>query len=215
MQTATEETLQREAILLAEAWQNRADELLKHDEKTYQKQIRHLLTHPEDKITLTQLIDQSFRSGNYRRVADQVSSLLKRRGIPGFFSSTEKIMMHIFLTVGRLIPSISVPRMIEKMREDSARAIVPGEPDILMAHLQKRKRQGIRMNINHLGEAVLGEEEARHRLQTYIEDLKNPHIEYISVKISTIYSQIQSLAFDHTVGVLMERLAQLYRTAAW
>jgi RHH-type proline utilization regulon transcriptional repressor/proline dehydrogenase/delta 1-pyrroline-5-carboxylate dehydrogenase len=112
------------------------------------------------------------------------------------------------------MPSISVPRMIEKMREDSARAIVPGEPDVLLAHLQKRKRQGIRMNINHLGEAVLGEEEARHRLQTYIDDLKNPHIEYISVKISTIYSQIQSLAFDHTVSVLMERLSQLYRTAA-
>ncbi len=214
MQTATEETLQREATMLAEAWQNRADELLKQDEKAYQKQIKHLLTHPEDKITLTQLIDQSFRSENYRRVADQVSSLLKRRGIPGFFSSTEKILMHLFLSVGRLIPSISVPRMIEKMREDSARAIVPGEPDVLLAHLQKRKRQGIRMNINHLGEAVLGEEEARHRLQTYIEDLKNPNIEYISVKISTIYSQIQSLAFDHTVGVLMERLAQLYRTAA-
>ena len=46
------------------------------------------------------------------------------------------------------------------------------------------------MNINHLGEALLGEKEARRRLDTYIEDMKNPEIEYISVKISTIYSQI-------------------------
>lgn len=214
MQTATEEALQNEAIKLAEAWQNRAEALLKHDEKQYQKQIKHLLTHPEDKITLTRMIDQSFRSENYRRVADQVNSLLRRRGIPGFFSPTEKILMHLFLSVGRLMPSISVPRMIEKMRADSARAIVPGEPEVLMAHLQKRKGQGIRMNINHLGEAVLGEDEARHRLQAYIDDLKNPAIEYISVKISTIYSQILSLAFDHTVQILMERLAALYRTAA-
>jgi len=214
MKTATENTLRNEAIKLAEAWQNRADELLQKDEKQYQQQIKHLLTHPEDKITLTQLIDQSFRSENYRRVADQVSSLLRRRGIPGFFSSTEKILMHLFLSVGRLIPSISVPKMIEKMRADSNRAIVPGEPDVLLAHLQKRKSQGIRMNINHLGEAVLGEEEARHRLQTYIDDLENPNVEYISVKISTIYSQIQSLAFEDTVGILVERLSQLYRTAA-
>jgi len=214
MKTAMDDTLQKEAIQLAEAWQNRADALLKSDEKKYQKQIKHLLTHPEDKITLTQMIDQSFRSENYRRVADQVTSLLKRRGIPGFFSPTEKILMHLFLNVGRLIPGISVPKMIEKMRADSNRAIIPGESDVLLPHLQRRKSQGIRMNINHLGEAVLGEEEARHRLQTYIDDLKNPSIEYISVKISTIYSQIQSLAFDHTVGVLMERLAQLYRTAA-
>ena len=214
MNPSAEKVLRQEAIELAEAWQNRADELLKEDEKQYQTQIKHLLTHPEDKITLTQLIDQSFRSENYRRVADQVNSLLRQRGIPGFFSATEKILMHLFLSVGRLVPGISVPKMIEKMRADSNRVIVPGEPEALLAHLQKRKNQGIRMNINHLGEAVLGEEEARHRLQTYIDDLKNPHVEYISVKISTIYSQIQSLAFEHTVGVLVERLSQLFRTAA-
>ena len=54
----------------------------------------------------------------------------------------------------------------------------------------------------------------KHFFETYIDDLKNPNIEYISVKISTIYSQIQSLAFDHTVSVLVERLSSLYRTAA-
>ncbi len=163
MNPSTDKTLQHEAVKLAEAWQDRAETLYKDEEKQYQKQIKHLLTHPEDKITLTKLIDQSFRSENYRRVADQVTSLLKQRGIPGFFSPTEKILMHLFLAVGRLIPSLSVPKMIAKMRADSHRAIVPGEPDVLMAHLQKRKSQGIRMNINHLGEAVLGEEEARHR----------------------------------------------------
>jgi hypothetical protein len=46
MQTATDETLQHEAIQLAEAWQNRADALYKNEEKQYQKQIKHLLTHP-------------------------------------------------------------------------------------------------------------------------------------------------------------------------
>ena len=158
MNPSAERTLQYEAVELAEAWQNRAEALFKDEEKQYQKQIKHLLTHPEDKITLTTLIDQSFRSENYRRVADQVTSLLKQRGIPGFFSPTEKILMHLFLSIGRLIPRISVPKMIEKMRADSNRAIVPGEPDVLMAHLQKRKSQGIRMNINHLGEAVLVEE---------------------------------------------------------
>jgi len=47
----------------------------------------------------------------------------------------------------------------------------------------------------------------------YLEDLQNPEIEYISVKISTIYSQISSLAFKHTVEILKERLSRLYRMA--
>ncbi len=209
-----DENLQEEAIALAEAWQNRANELMTVEEKNYQKQIRHLLTHPEDKVTLTRMIDRSFRSENHRKVADQVDTLLRDSGIPGFFTPTEKILMHLFLSVGRHLPRLSVPRMIAKMRADSARSVIPGEAETLHAHLAKRKRQGIRVNINHLGEAVLGEDEARHRLQTYIRDLQDPSVEYTSVKISTIYSQIHPLAFEHSVAVLTDRLAELFRTAA-
>ncbi|MDJ0990644.1 MAG: proline dehydrogenase family protein [Desulfobacterales bacterium] len=214
MSPTVDKHLQEEAIALAEAWQNRANELLTAEEKAYQMQIRHLLTHPEDKVTLTRMIDRSFRSANHRKVADQVNALLRQSGIPGFFTLTEKMLMHLFLTVGRHLPRLSVPKMIAKMRADSARSVIPGETETLHAHLAKRKRQGIRMNINHLGEAVLGEDEARHRLETYIRDLEDPAVEYISVKISTIYSQIHPLAFEHSVEVLTARLAELYRTAA-
>jgi hypothetical protein len=31
---------------------------------------------------------------------------------------------------------------------------------------------------------------------------------------STIFSQIQALAFEHTIDILKERLSELYRTAA-
>ena len=198
---------------LARRWQDRANQLLTHEEKAIQEQMMRLLTHPMDKVVLTRLIDQSFRSHDTARVADQVNSLLRRYGVPDFFSSVDRLLIQMFLGLGRHFPTFSVPKMIEKMRENSSRAIIPGEPDALLTHLKKRKEQGVRMNINHLGEALLGETEARRRLDTYIADLKNPEVEYISVKISTIYSQIHPLAFEHTVGVLVERLSELYATA--
>ena len=201
------------SVLLAESWQKRANELLTHEEKGIQEQMLRLLTHPIDKIVLTKIIDQSFRSDNASRVADQVNSILREFGVPDFFSSFEKILIQMFIGLGRHFPYFSVPRMIEKMRHNSSRAIIPGEPGMLHAHLQKRKNQGVRMNINHLGEAVLGEEEASRRLKTYSEDLRNPEIEYISIKISTIYSQIHSLSFEHSVKILKERLSLLYRIA--
>ena len=46
MNPTAEKILRQKAIELAEAWQNRADTLLKNDEKQYQKQIKYLLTHP-------------------------------------------------------------------------------------------------------------------------------------------------------------------------
>ncbi|RPJ17545.1 MAG: aldehyde dehydrogenase family protein [Desulfobacteraceae bacterium] len=202
-----------ESVRLAGYWQETANQLLTSEEKGIQEQMMRLLTHPMDKVVLTKIIDQSFRSDNAARVADQVNSILREYGVPDFFSSVEKLLIQMFLGLGRHFPHFSVPRVIEKMRHNSSRAIIPGEPEALHAHLQKRKNQGVRMNINHLGEAVLGEDEAAYRLKTYTEDLHNPEIEYISVKISTIYSQINSLAFEHSVKILKERLSILYRAA--
>ncbi len=202
-----------QAVSLAESWQNRANELLTSEEKRIQDQMKRLLTNPHDKVLLTRMIDQSFRSHESKRVADQISYLMDKEGIPEFFSRVERLFVQMFTGVGKHFSFLAVPTMIDQMRSSSSRAIIPGEHKELHAHLQKRKEQGIRMNINHLGEAVLGEKEAAHRLATYIKDMEDPDVEYISIKISTIYSQINSLAFDQTVEVLKDRLSQIYRVA--
>ncbi len=213
MKSCITDTLCHEAIALAEFWQKRANELLSPEERAIQEMMMRLLNSPMDKVILTKMMDQGFRSGSYGRVADQINDLMRTHGIPKFFRVSEKLLMRLFLGIGRHVPAISVPRIIEKMRSDSSRSIIAGEAGPLHRHLQMRSAEGVRMNLNHLGEAVLGEEEAADRLKTYLEDLRNPEIEYISVKISTIYSQISSLAFEHTVGILKERLSSLYRTA--
>lgn len=203
----------QEAITLAKIWQNRANQLLTHEEKGIQEQMLRLVTHPLDKAILTQLIDQSFRSESPARVADQIDNLIREYGVPDFFTKVEKLLVQMFIGIGKHVPSLLVPKMIDKMRHDSSRAIIPGEDDALHAHLLKRKKQGIRMNINHLGEALLGENEAVSRMNTYLMDLQNPEIEYISIKISTLYSQINSLAFEQTLNILKERLARLLKAA--
>ncbi len=52
------------------------------------------------------------------------------------------------------------------------------------------------MNINQLGEAILGESEAHHRLQQVVDRLTDKDCDYISVKISAIFSQIHLVAFE-------------------
>lgn len=202
------------AMERAREWQERANSLLSPEERKMQAQMAKLLTSPKDKATLTKLIDRSFRSGNFSRVADLITWILKTDGLPRFLNLPEKALALLFTTAGRHLPGISVPKVIEAIRKESGRAIVPGEKEAFHAYLEKRRSEGVRININHLGEAVLGEEECAERLKSYLEDLKSPEIEYISVKISTIYSQINSLAFEETLGVLMERLSLLYETAA-
>ena len=130
------EAIAEKATVLAGQWQNRANELMTEEEKGIQEQMLRLLTHPMDKIVLTKMIDQSFRSHNPARVADQINSILRQYGVPDFFTKFDRLLVQMFLGLGRHFPALTIPKMIDKMRHNSSRAIIPGEPDALRAHLQ-------------------------------------------------------------------------------
>ena len=53
MDSQQNEKILREAVLLAEAWQNRANELLRSDEKVLQDHLMRLMSNPIDKVILT------------------------------------------------------------------------------------------------------------------------------------------------------------------
>lgn len=208
-----EQQLINDAMDQARQWQSRANELLTPKEKRIQRMMARLLTHPMDKVILLRMLDESFRPTLQARVAERMSYILKKNGIPAFLGPLEKALMQFFTGVARYLPQLSVPVLIEQIRKQASRAVVPGEEKPIKEHLARRKAEGVRMNINHIGEIVLGEKEAEKRLNDYIKDLESPDIEYISIKISTIYSQISSLAIDQTVEALVQRLSILYRTA--
>ena len=73
--------------------------------------------------------------------------------------------------------------------------------------------QGFRINFNQLGEAVLGKREALRRLQSYLDKLRNSPVTYVSVKLSSILSQISLTGYQATLKTIKERLRLLYRAA--
>ena len=200
-------------LALAEKWQNRANTLRTKDELKQQQMMRRLLNHPSDKTVVMHLVDQSFRSGNPSRVVDQFRYLLQHHGIPRFFPQVEQWLLKIFLHLGNLVPQISHSQILRKIREDTRRTILPEEPEILNAHLKKRQAEGVQVNLNHLGEAVLGDAEALNRLKLYGDSLRNPEIHTISIKISNIVAQLHPLGFENELDLICERLSELYRIA--
>ena len=182
-------------------------------EHAVQDQLARLMRDPKGKAFTTALTDQCFRSHSHKRVADQMIYLLNQLGIPQYLDRLQKAELFIFRLLGPQIASLLVPIATYSLRQETSRVILPGEPSKLKKHLHERRQQGIQLNLNHLGEAILSEMEAKKRIEIYLEDLKNPDIDYMSVKISTIFSQINLLAFDETVHSIGERLKILYRAA--
>lgn len=202
-----------EAVALAGALLTRASELQTAAERRQQLELDRMCQSPEDKATLVQLTDQAFRSQRAARVAGQFTHILDVQGIPRFFSPLDRAMLRGFQTFGGWLPGVTVPLVKEHMRHETANVVLPAETEHLTEHLRRRQAEGVRMNLNFLGEALLGEEEAAHRLDKYLAAIQLPEVEVLSVKISTLYSQISPIAREHTLRVLCERLEILYRAA--
>lgn len=183
-------------------------------EKQQQSQLARMMNDPSGKVFTTCMTDQCFRSDKSSRIANQLAYLIRKLGTPSYLSFDRKLGLTAFKYLGPIMPGVLVPLTKMMLREETSTVILPGESKALAEHMSRRRKEKVRINLNHLGEAILGEDEAKKRLQIYIEDLEKPDIEYISVKISTICSQLNLLAWEDTLQMLSDRLKLLYRTAA-
>src|SRR6056297_2936205 len=171
------------AVDLAARLLQRAAELQTPQERRQQAELDRMINHSDDKSTLVEMTDQAFRTHTPARVADQLTHLLDVQGVPRFFSPVEQAMLRGFQSFGEYLPGVAVPLVKEKMRRETANVILPAESDLLTEHLASRQRHGVAMNVNLLGEALLGDDETRKRMQSFYQLLRMPEVRCISVKL--------------------------------
>src|SRR6478735_222396 len=143
------------ALALAREMQQRAAELQTPAEKRQQAELDRMLQTPSDKATLVQLTDQAFRARSSARIADQFTHILDVQGVPRFFSPLDRAMLRGFQTFGGWLPGVTVPLVKEHMQQETANVVLPAETEYLTAHLRARLNEGVRMNLNFLGEALV------------------------------------------------------------
>ena len=205
-------TIQK-ALYLARCLQERATGLQTAPEKKQQAELDRMLQTPSDKATLAQMTDQAFRTNDPERAVEHLIHILDVQGVPRFFSPFDRTLMKGFKSFGGFMPGVALPLVKEHMQKETANVILPGEKELLVRHLADRTHEGVRMNVNFLGEAILSEPESERRLQQYLQGLQWSETEVVSIKISTLYSQISPLAREHTVAILCDRLERLFRSA--
>jgi len=211
--SARHTVLVQKAIFVARELQERASKLQTASERRQQAELDRMLQTPTDKSTLAQMTDQAFRTSDPHRAVEHLIHILDVQGVPRFFNPWDRTLMKGFQSFGGYMPGVALPLVKEHMQKETANVILPGEEALLTQHLRERTQEGVRMNVNFLGEAILSEEEAERRLQQYLHGLQWPEIEVVSIKISTLFSQISALAREHTVATLCDRIERLIRTA--
>ena len=176
-------------------------------------QMGRLMDDAAGKGFLFAMVDETFRSAKHGTSAGRWRGIMSDFGVPKYPAAHERALMHLGAFGSRIVPQIVMPLVQIMMRAQTSRVILSGEEKSLGKFLARRQTEGFSINLNHLGEAVLGEEEAAHRLELALGYLARPDIAYISIKISAIFSQINLLAWDDTLHEIKDRLRMLYRAA--
>jgi len=200
-----------EVLDWAKDFLSKSEKEITSDELKEQKKYAILIQNPNDKILLSKLLDESSQIHSNKILSRRMKVLLDHYGIPQFFSKTDTLLIRLFSSFGYLFDFIAVPIFKRRLRSDTSKVIINEDPSFLNRHLLERRKQKIGQNVNLLGEVVLGDGEANHRYNHYLEALKDPQINYISIKISGIYAQINPLNYAQNKIELCERLARIYQ----
>lgn len=147
------------------------------------------------------------------RVAGRNFERLSRR-IPRFLPWYLRFLITVGGGFAPILPWIVVPIARWVLRKMVGHLVIDATPKQLDKSLQSLRSRGIRLNLNLLGEAVLGDEEANRRLAGTRELLERDDVDYVSIKVSSVASQLSMWAFDETVERVVNRLAPLYEYAA-
>ena len=181
------------------------------DELKEQKKYAVLIQNPNDKTLLSKMLDETSQIHDNKKLALRIKILIKQYGIPQFLSATDTFLFKLYNSFGYRFYSIAVPIIKYRLRSDTAKVIINEKASFLNHHLTERRKQHIGQNVNLLGEVVLGNGEADHRYYHYLDALKDPRINYISIKISGIYAQINPLNYAQNKIDLCERLTRIYQ----
>lgn len=137
-----------------------------------------------------------------------------RKITPKFLPWILRFLVSVGAHLARPFPSIVIPIARVVLRSFVAHLVIDASPAKLKGTIRKLAAKGSTLNINLLGEAVLGQKEADRRLSKVAEVLSRSDVEYVSVKVSAIVAPHSPWSFDETVADVIERLTPLYRIAA-
>lgn len=198
-----------DAVALARRWVEESSEVAPD------RAARHLadvLKDPHGLEFTVRFVDEVIRPEDPATAAHALAEL--SRNIPDFLPVHLRAAVRAGGAIGPRFPHLVVPAARRALRTMVGHLVVDTDDAALGRAIARLQRPGIRLNLNLLGEAVLGEAEARRRFEGTHALLARDDVDYVSLKVSAAVAPHSPWAFDETVADIVERLTPLYRLAA-
>ncbi|PRC45016.1 1-pyrroline-5-carboxylate dehydrogenase, partial [Mycobacterium sp. ITM-2017-0098] len=157
-------------------------------------------------------VDRVIRPEDHRIAAANLRDLA--RTAPGFLPWHLRLMIRLGAAVSLAAPGLVIPVARRALREMVGHLLVDATDARLGRSIARMRERGVGLNINLLGEAVLGRGEAARRLEGTERLLARPDVDYVSIKVSATVPPHSPWAFDEAVDHVVHSLLPLFTLAA-
>ena len=139
---------------------------------------------------------------------------LARGPKPTFLSPADRTLLRWGARLSSALPGTVVPLARRRLRALVGDLVADAQDPALGHHLARLRAEGFGVNVNLLGEAVLGHEEAGRRRDALVALIERPDIDYISVKVSSVAAQLNLWSYHETLTRTKDALRPVLRAAA-
>ena len=181
-------------------------------ERRASRRLGKLLADDDGRDLILDLTDQVLRIRDRKRAARRLRDLVAQ-GAPASLSPIDRLGLRMLGVIAPYAPSVAERAVNWRVNQETTGVILPGEDAPLTRYLARRRADGFRLNVNVLGESILGDDEAAARFDLVASRIRRPDVDYVSIKISALCANLDVLAWDDSLDRVTERLAALYRIA--
>ena len=172
-----------------------------------------MLNDPRGLAFTVGFVDGVIRPEDVREAARTFAELA--RDVPGFLPWHLRAAVKVGARVAKPLPWVVIPAARRALRGMVGHLVTDARDKQLGAAIRRlRSADGTRLNLNLLGEAVLGEREAARRLDGTRRLLARDDVDYVSIKVSSTVAPHNPWAFDEAVAHIVSSLTPLFRQAA-
>lgn len=176
------------------------------------QQLAGVLKDPNGLDFTVGFVDGVVRPEDLQVAASNLAALAPK--VPAFLPWYMRSAVRLGGTMAPVLPQVVIPVARRVLREMVGHLIVDATDAKLGPAIAKIRKDGIKLNVNLLGEAVLGEHEASRRLEGTHALLARPDVDYVSIKVSSTVAPHSAWAFDEAVEHVVDKLSPLFSRAA-
>src|SRR5690554_3093310 len=176
------------------------------------ERLAGVLKDPDGLAFTIGFVDRVVRPSDLRVAGRNLEQVSRR--VPRFLPWYLRVLIQLAGGFAPLLPWPIVPMARWVFRGMVSHLVLDATPKRLDKNLATLRQGGSRLNINLLGEAVLGIDEADRRLANTRELLARDDVDYVSIKVSAVAGKLNMWAYEETVERVIARLTPLYEQAA-